>query len=114
MVMYNESSPRPNRISFYVFNPQGGKGVGSYFQEPVQAGEWIHVTGIADGQKQEASIYKNGVFKKRELSEHCGHPEPFFTDSVFLPERAISSFALSPHILRYTKKAVLCPNQCRH
>jgi hypothetical protein len=68
--MYNETTtdhpPRPNRISFYVFNPQGGKGVGSFFQEPVQAGEWIHVTGIADDQKQEALIYKNGVFKKRE------------------------------------------------
>jgi hypothetical protein len=68
--MYNETTtdhpPRPNRISFYVFNPQGRKGVGSYFQESVQAGEWIHVTGIADGQNQEALIYKNGVLKKRE------------------------------------------------
>ena len=66
--MYNETTtdnpPRPNRISFYVFNPQGGKGVGSYFQEPVQAGEWIHVVGIADGQN--ALIYKNGAFKKSE------------------------------------------------
>jgi hypothetical protein len=66
--MYNETTtdnpPRPNRISFYVFNPQGAKGVGSYFQEPVQAGEWIHVVGIADGQN--ALIYKNGVFKKSE------------------------------------------------
>jgi Concanavalin A-like lectin/glucanases superfamily len=66
--MYNETTTdnpsRPNRISFYVFDLQGGKGVGSYFQEPVQAGEWIHVTGIADGQN--TSIYKNGVFKKSE------------------------------------------------
>ncbi len=66
--MYNETStdspPRPNRISFYVFNLAGGKGVGGYFQEPVQAGEWIHVVGAADGQN--VSIYKNGVFKKSE------------------------------------------------
>jgi Concanavalin A-like lectin/glucanases superfamily len=66
--MYNETTTddpqRPNRISFYVFNPQPGKGVGSYFQEPVQAGEWIHVTGIADGRN--ISIYKNGAFKKSE------------------------------------------------
>jgi hypothetical protein len=66
--MYDETTtdnpPRPNRISFYVFNPQGRKGVGSYFQEPVQAGEWIHVVGIADGQN--ALIYKNGVFRKSE------------------------------------------------
>jgi hypothetical protein len=63
--MYNETTtdvpPRPNRISFYVFNLAGGKGVGSYFQEPVTAGEWLHVAGIADGQN--TYIYKNGVLK---------------------------------------------------
>jgi hypothetical protein len=66
--MYNEMTtdvpPRPNRISFYVFSPQGHQGVGSYFQEPVQAGEWIHVVGIADGQT--SSIYKNGVLKQSQ------------------------------------------------
>jgi hypothetical protein len=66
--MYNETTtdvpPRPNRISFYVFNLAGGKGVGSYFQEPVQVGEWIHVIGIADGQS--ISIYKNGDFKQSQ------------------------------------------------
>jgi hypothetical protein len=66
--MYNETTsddpPRPNRISFYVFNPQPGKGIGSYFQEPIHAGEWVHVTGIADGQN--ISIYRNGMFKKSQ------------------------------------------------
>ena len=66
--MYNETTtdvpPRPNRISFYVFNLVGHEGVGSYFQEPVQAGEWIHVVGVADGQN--TSIYKNGVFKQSQ------------------------------------------------
>src|ERR1700680_1879666 len=63
--MYNQSTtdkpPRPNRISFYVFNAAGGEGIGSYFQEPVQAGNWIHVVGTADGETR--SIYKNGEFK---------------------------------------------------
>jgi hypothetical protein len=66
--MYNETTtdvpPRPNRISFYVFNLNGGKGVGSYFQEPLQAGEWIHIVGIADGEN--TSIYRDGVLKKIE------------------------------------------------
>jgi hypothetical protein len=66
--MYNETTtdvpPRPNRISFYVFNLAGGKGVGSYFQEPVQVGEWIHAVGIADGQN--TFIYKNGVLKQSQ------------------------------------------------
>src|SRR5215472_13938319 len=63
--MYNEQPtddpPRPNRISFYVFNLAGGGGIGSYFQEPIIAGEWLHVVGTADGER--TAIYKNGVFK---------------------------------------------------
>jgi hypothetical protein len=34
---------RPNRISGYVFNPDGGKGSGAYFQDPVAVGKWIMV-----------------------------------------------------------------------
>jgi hypothetical protein len=64
--MYNETTtdptPRPNRISFYVFNLSGGEGIGSYVQEPVQTGEWIHIVGVADGAT--TSIYKNGEFKR--------------------------------------------------
>src|ERR1700674_3234026 len=63
--MYNQSTkdnpPRSNRISFYVFNPAAREGIGSYFQEPVQAGGWIHVVGPGDGDV--TTIYKNGEFK---------------------------------------------------
>jgi hypothetical protein len=63
--MYNQSTtdnpPRPNRISFYLFNAAGGEGIGSHFQEPVEAGEWIHVVGTANGEV--TAIYKNGEFK---------------------------------------------------
>ena len=76
--MYNETTtdvpPRPNRISFYVFNLVGHEGVGSYFQEPVQAGEWIHVVGVADGQN--TSIYKNGVFKQSQSYAGIITPQP--------------------------------------
>jgi hypothetical protein len=49
--MYNHSTPledppRPNRISFYVFNPQGGLGVGSYVQVKVAKAHWMHVVGL--------------------------------------------------------------------
>src|SRR6516164_288784 len=54
--MYNrhdpsDSPPRPNRISFYLFNPQGGLGVGSYVQVPIHRGRWIYVVGVADGSR---------------------------------------------------------------
>jgi hypothetical protein len=65
--MYNrdnttETPPRPNRISFYVFNPEGRLGVGTYFQEAVTEGEWIHVVGVA-GLSQ-VYIYKDGAYRR--------------------------------------------------
>lgn len=64
-----KSMRRPNRISAYIFNPSGRKGVGAYFQDELIAGEWIHVVacfdpGNADTQSAGVSIYKNG---KRRL-----------------------------------------------
>jgi hypothetical protein len=38
------SEHRPNRISAYVYNPSGGEGSGSYFQDPEQAGVWLMVS----------------------------------------------------------------------
>jgi hypothetical protein len=80
--MYNrtnaENPPRPNRISFYVFNPDGGLGVGSYFEDKVTPGEWIQVTGVADGER--TYIYKNGKFRRCDqyqgtpLGACQGHP----------------------------------------
>ncbi len=64
--MYSRTSPegpRANRISFYVFNPEGGRGCGSYFQDPITPGEWIHVVGVVDAGAQRTSIYKNGQFR---------------------------------------------------
>src|SRR5205823_7844644 len=64
--MYNKNTtdvpPRPNRISFYVFNPDRGRGIGSHFQDSVQVGEWIDVVGMADGES--TSIYRNGEFRR--------------------------------------------------
>jgi Concanavalin A-like lectin/glucanases superfamily len=70
---YSADSPdRPNRISAYIWNPsvaQGqNEGAGAYFQDPLQAGAWIHVVatfdpGDANDPHAGVSIYKNGVFR---------------------------------------------------
>lgn len=61
--MYSrDNAGRDNRISFYVFNLDGGEGIGSYFQDannPVQAGEWLQVVGAADTER--TYIYVNGA-----------------------------------------------------
>jgi Concanavalin A-like lectin/glucanases superfamily len=62
--MYSDpADPRANRISFYVFNANGGRGCGSYFQDPLQAGQWIDVVGVADTATQQVMIYKNGALR---------------------------------------------------
>lgn len=53
--------PRANRVSFYVFNLRGGRGCGSYFQDPLVPGRWMDVVGVADASAQTTTIYKNGV-----------------------------------------------------
>ncbi len=54
MYSLDNTDGRANRISFYVFNPEGHLGVGSYYQDPnnpIQVGVWIHVVGSADSEK---------------------------------------------------------------
>src|SRR5262249_54312267 len=60
---------RPNRISAYLFNPDGGLGAGAYFQDKLTAGEWIHVVACFDPgdaltRNAGVHIYKNGVHRQ--------------------------------------------------
>ena len=70
---YSKDSPRPNRVSAYVWNltsPPGtqNEGAGAYFQDALQPGRWIHVVacydpGDASDARAGVSIYKNGVLR---------------------------------------------------
>ncbi len=71
------SENRHNRISFYVYNPQGGLGEGSYFQDPITPGEWIHVVGIVD--QKSVHIYKNG--QRRFTRKYVPQITPAATES---------------------------------
>jgi Concanavalin A-like lectin/glucanases superfamily len=52
---------RDNRISFYHFSPAGGLGAGSFSQEPVSPGEWIHLVTTYDLSLGKITLYKNGI-----------------------------------------------------
>lgn len=69
--MYSQgnSEGRGNRISFYLFNPEGKLGIGSYFQDDLVAGEWVHVAGVADGTS--THIYRDGVL--RDTDDYADH-----------------------------------------
>lgn len=64
--MYSEvnDEDRPNRISGYAWNLDGGKGAGAYFEEPVEVNEYIHYAitfDTADGEYGKARAFRNGV-----------------------------------------------------
>jgi hypothetical protein len=55
-----------------VFNPGGGLGIGSHFQDQLQPGTWIHVVGMADSQR--TFIYRDGV--QRDTDAYAGSITP--------------------------------------
>jgi hypothetical protein len=66
-----ETPPRPNRISVYAFNPAGGLGSGSYFQDMIQPRQWIHVVAVINAKSMSPSapsgsvtIFRDGVARK--------------------------------------------------
>ncbi len=74
-----ETPPRPNRISGYAFNPAGGLGSGSYFQDHVVPGQWIHVVLVINTITTSpqyptgfVTIYKNGVARKTTALDQFG------------------------------------------
>lgn len=64
--MYNFHSERPNRISSYAFNLSGGLGAGSYVQEEVVSGEWIHIVARYDMESNTITIFNNGEWKDQD------------------------------------------------
>ncbi len=69
--MYNKDlsqgqENRPNRMSAYAFNLEGGLGAGSYVQEQVQENEWIHFVARYDVESNKITLFKNGVQKDQD------------------------------------------------
>ena len=83
MYSYNNSENRPNRISAYAFNRSGGLGAGSYFQNNVVVGQWIHVTMVINAKATSGKypsgytkIYQNGTLRDQDsLSQYSIRPE---------------------------------------
>ncbi len=73
--MYSQATARPNRISCYAYNLSGGLGSGSYVQESVRAGEWIHIAAVYDFPANRIRIFKNGAPKDSD----------FFSDYSVVP-----------------------------
>ncbi|HIX55259.1 MAG TPA: LamG domain-containing protein, partial [Candidatus Sphingobacterium stercoripullorum] len=60
--MYNKDSwreDRPQRISGYAFNLSGGLGAGSYFQDHIKPGTWVHYV-LVINTNNTSSAYPTG------------------------------------------------------
>src|ERR1019366_2498326 len=123
-----ESPPRPNRVSAYVFNLDGGMGSGAYFQDTNVIGNWMMVTLVVDAQATSGwshgyvALYKNGVLRgKVSLSQYdvkpgaAGAPFRIATrslDSYFegaIGKVAVYDSALPQSDIAATYKAMLSP-----
>jgi hypothetical protein len=68
---YRRHSDRPNRISAYIWNPDGKLGAGAYVEDKLEAGSWIHLVATYDDpQKSDARVrlYKDGAASKHNDS----------------------------------------------
>jgi hypothetical protein len=72
---------RANRISGYLFNASGGKGAGSYFQQEVRPGQWIHYVLVINANETSAKypngytkIYRNGKLAQQNNLDYRGTP----------------------------------------
>lgn len=79
MYSADNTEGRKNRVSAYVFNPIGNFGAGSYFQDPLTVGAWMHVAAVYDtldrGPGHETgtvSIYRDGVLRDRDALSDYG------------------------------------------
>lgn len=83
MYSLTNTESRPNRISGYAYNLSGGLGTGSYFQDAVTAGEWIHYVLIINTVNVDSQyttgytkIYKNGEQRDKDaLTTYSTVPE---------------------------------------
>ncbi|MFE2583554.1 LamG domain-containing protein [Streptomyces sp. NPDC059378] len=76
MYSRDNSELRANRISGYVFNEDGGFGAGSYFEDKVSPGEWIHYALVINTRDTSPAyptgyvkIYKDGVLRDQDALE---------------------------------------------
>lgn len=97
--MYNKDltgsqENRPNRMSAYAFNLQGGLGSGSYVQELLVAGEWIHFVVRYDIESNTITLFKNGMQKDQDplYDETYGVQVENGTAPVRLGTRSLWSF----------------------
>ncbi|WP_205856319.1 LamG domain-containing protein [Phytoactinopolyspora endophytica] len=91
MYSLDNTSDRENRISGYSFNLDGGLGAGSYFQDPLAAGDWIHYVLVINAEAKSAE-FPNGYTKIYRDGELRDQDDLSIRGMVIVPERGDAPF----------------------
>jgi hypothetical protein len=73
MYSLTNTEKRPNRVSGYAFNAVGGLGAGSYFQDSLTSGQWLHYALVINTTDTSAryptgytKVYRDGVLRDQD------------------------------------------------
>jgi hypothetical protein len=95
---YTRRSERPNRLSAYVWNPDGNLGAGAYVEGPLAAGAWIHLVATFDDPRTpnaRVRLYGNG-----QASPHNNSPGTLYKSYQINPLHGPAPVRLGTRDLR--------------
>jgi hypothetical protein len=95
---YRKQSERPNRISAYIWNPDGKLGAGAYLENPLTAGKWIYLVATYDDARQtdaRVRIYKDG-----EASSHNESSGTLYKNYKIIPKHGSAPLRVGTRDLR--------------
>jgi hypothetical protein len=91
MYSFDNTDGRDNRISGYLFNLSGGRGAGSYFQDELEVGEWIHYVLVINSNEQ-SPAFPNGYTKIYRDGDLRDQDDLSIDGNVIVPERGTAPF----------------------
>jgi hypothetical protein len=95
---YNRHSARPNRISAYVWNPDGKLGAGAYVEDRLTARAWVYLVATFDDPREpnaRVQLYKDG-----KPSPHNGSPGTLYKSYGIRPQHGRAPLRLGTRDLR--------------
>jgi len=95
---YSRRASRPNRISAYVWNPEGRLGAGAYIEERLVPQQWIYLVATLDDPRQpnaRVRLYKDGA-----PSPHNDSPGTLYRNYAVQPKRGRAPIRLGTRDLR--------------
>jgi hypothetical protein len=82
---------RPNRISGYAFNLAGNRGAGSFFQDQIEVGEWIHYVLVINANAK-SPAFPNGYTKIYRDGDMRDQDDLSIDGNVIVPMRGSAPF----------------------